>query len=39
MDYLRGFYYEMYLRYHFAVCERPDLVGASNHFLDVFQKQ
>lgn len=31
--------YELYLRYHFAVCERPDLVGASNHFLDIFQKQ
>ena len=31
--------YELYLQYHFAVCERPDLVGASNHFLDVFQKQ
>ena len=24
--------------YHFAICERPDLVGASNHFLDVFRK-
>ena len=31
--------YELYLRYHFATCERPDLVGASNHFLDIFQKQ
>ncbi len=31
--------YELYLRYHFAVCERRDLVGASNHFLDIFQKQ
>lgn len=31
--------YELYLQYHFAVCERPDLVGASNHFLDIFQKQ
>ena len=30
--------YELYLRYHFAVCERPDLVGVSNHFLDVFRK-
>lgn len=34
-----GELYELYLRYHFAVCERPDLVGASNHFLDIFQKQ
>lgn len=30
--------YELYLQYHFAVCERSDLVGASNHFLDIFQK-
>lgn len=30
--------YEMYLRYHFSICEREDLVGASHHFLDVFQK-
>lgn len=30
--------YALYLRYHFAICERPDLVGASNHFLDVFRK-
>jgi len=30
--------YELYLRYHFAVCERPDLVGASNHFLDIMRK-
>jgi len=31
--------YELYLRYHFAVCERPDLVGASNHFLDIIRKK
>ena len=30
--------YDLYLRYHFATCERPDLVGASNHYLDIFQK-
>ena len=30
--------YGWYLRYHFATCERPDLVGASNHYLDVFRK-
>ncbi len=30
--------YELYLQYHFATCERPDLVGASNHFLDIFRK-
>lgn len=31
--------YDLYLRYHFATCERPDLVGASNHYLDIFKKQ
>ena len=31
--------YELYLQYHFATCERADLVGASNHYLDIFKKQ
>lgn len=30
--------YEMYLNYHFAICERPDMVGISHHILDIFQK-
>ena len=30
--------YELYLRYHFAVCERTDLIGISNHTLDVLRK-
>lgn len=30
--------FELYLRYHFSICERVDLVGASHHFLDVFKK-
>lgn len=30
--------YELYLRYHFAVCERQDMVGVSNHFLDITRK-
>ena len=38
IDQMDGELYELYLRYHFATCERPDLVGASNHYLDVFQK-
>lgn len=29
--------FEIYFRYHLSICERPDLVGASNHFLDVFK--
>lgn len=31
--------FELYLRYHFAVCERADLIGASHHILDVFRKE
>ena len=31
--------YELYLQYHFATCERADLVGASNHYLDIFKKR
>lgn len=30
--------YDLYLRYHFATCERQDLVGYSNHTLDIFRK-
>jgi len=30
--------YALFLRYHFAVCERADMVGASHHSLDVFRK-
>ncbi len=30
--------FELYLRYHFAVCERADMVGISHHTLDIFSK-
>jgi len=30
--------YQMYLNYHFVICERPDMIGVSHHFLDVFRK-
>ena len=30
--------FEMYLRYHFAICERPDCVGVSHHILDIHRK-
>ena len=32
-------FFQLYLDYHFAICERQDLVGASHHFLDVLQKK
>jgi SAM-dependent methyltransferase len=31
--------FKLYLQYHFAVCERVDMVGISHHVLDVFQKE
>lgn len=31
--------FELYLKYHFTICERGDLVGASHHILDVFRKE
>lgn len=30
--------YELYLKYHFAICERQDMVGYSHHTLDIFKK-
>lgn len=32
-------FFQMYLRYHYVICERPDLVGASHHLLDVFRRE
>ncbi len=28
----------LFLRYHFAICERQDMVGISHHILDIFRK-
>lgn len=30
--------YALYLKYHFATCERQDMMGYSHHILDIFQK-
>ncbi len=30
--------FTVYMQYHLSICERPDLVGATNHILDVFRK-
>lgn len=30
--------YELFIRYHLATCERPELLGASAHTLDILQK-
>ena len=31
--------YEMYVKYHLATCERPDMIGYSHHTLDIFKKE
>lgn len=30
--------YELFIRYHLVTCERPELLGASAHTLDILQK-
>jgi len=30
--------FKLYLQYHFAVCERKDMVGLTHHALDIFRK-
>lgn len=30
--------FEAFLAYHFAVCERPDLIGITHHSLDILRK-
>ena len=30
--------FRLYLDYHFATCERADLLGVTSHALDVFRK-
>ncbi len=31
--------YALYLQYHFSICERQDMVGATHHILDIFMKK
>ncbi len=31
--------FEQYLNYHFAICERADMVGMSHHTLDILRKK
>lgn len=32
-------FFQVYLCYHFVICERSDMVGVSHHILDVFRKE
>ncbi len=31
--------FQLYLKYHFATCERTDLLGVTSHAIDIFKKQ
>ena len=31
--------FALYLQYHFAICERVDMIGLSHHTLDIFRKR
>lgn len=31
--------FDIYLKYHFTICERQDMVGLSHHTLDIFRKE
>lgn len=31
--------FQLYLKYHFSICERSDMVGATHHMLDIFRKR
>lgn len=31
-------FFNLYLQYHFSICERPDCVGVSHHILDIHRK-
>ena len=30
--------FNLYLDYHLSICERPELLGAGRHILDILQK-
>ena len=31
--------FSVYMQYTLSICERPDMIGASNHMLDIFRKE
>lgn len=38
MEEMDSFTFEKFMEYHLATCERQDLIGASNHTLDILRK-
>ena len=31
--------FEIFINYHLSICEREDMIGATNHILDIFKKE
>ena len=31
--------FNIYMQYTLSICERPDMIGATNHMLDIFRKE
>lgn len=38
IDEMENDFFELYLKYHFTICERSDMVGTSHHILDIQRK-
>jgi ubiquinone/menaquinone biosynthesis C-methylase UbiE len=38
MDSMNDETFDLYLKYHFSICERPDMVGITHHSLDILRK-
>lgn len=38
VDEMDDAFFDLFLQYHFTICERQDMVGVSHHFLDIFRK-
>lgn len=38
IDEMDDAFFEMYLSYHYVICERADMVGTSHHILDIHRK-
>ena len=39
IDGMDDFTFKKWVEYHFAICERQDLIGASHHTLDILRKK
>jgi ubiquinone/menaquinone biosynthesis C-methylase UbiE len=39
VDHMDDDLFELYLKYHLSICERQDLIGATNHSLDILKKE